>query len=179
MKLHEWLTINFTLPKEPSRVRVSIWRKLKRFGSVNIGQSLWVLPPLDEHYALFEEISKEVVENHGEAYIMKTTFIQNENAKTIIEHFNAVRDEEYKEFLDKCDSFFKEINMETEKENFSYTEIEENEQELDKLNVWLEKILARDFFSAPLKKQCIATLSKCKQVMEDFSNKVYELNGAM
>lgn len=179
MEQQEWLIINFTLPKEPSRVRVSVWRKLKRFGAVNIGQSLWVLPPADEHYVLFEEISKEVNDNSGEAYIMKTTFIQNKNAKTILEHFNAARDEEYKEFLTKCDDFFKEINQETEKNNFSYTEIEENEHELDKLNVWLEKILARDFFEAPLKEQSVETLSKCKQLMDDFSNKVYELNGAM
>ena len=26
----EWLTINYTLPKEPSRTRVSVWRRLKK-----------------------------------------------------------------------------------------------------------------------------------------------------
>ena len=30
MEHQEWLTINYSLPKEPSRVRVSVWRKLKK-----------------------------------------------------------------------------------------------------------------------------------------------------
>ena len=45
MKSIEWLMLNFTLPKEPSRVRVSTWRKLKKSGSVNIGQSTHEVSP--------------------------------------------------------------------------------------------------------------------------------------
>jgi DNA-binding transcriptional regulator PaaX len=105
----EWLAINFTMPKEPSRVRVSVWRKLKRAGAVSIGQSIWVLPTANEHLTTFQEIAEDVKENNGQVFIMKTRFIQDQNEKSITEFFNAARNEEYKEFLDKCEDFNKEI----------------------------------------------------------------------
>jgi len=172
----EWLMLNFTLPKEPSRVRVSAWRKLKKSGSVNIGQSMWILPLSDEHISVFAEISKDILQNNGEAYILKAVFISTGNNEDITETFNKARDEEYKEFLEKCDDFFREIEKETERENFTFAEIEENESEYEKLITWLSKIIARDFFVASLKALSDEALIKCKKVLADYSDKVYELN---
>ncbi|MEL7565756.1 MAG: Chromate resistance protein ChrB, partial [Dehalobacterium sp.] len=62
MNHKEWLMLNFTLPKEPSRVRVSVWRKLKKCGAVSIG-SMWVLPVSDYHISIFNEISNEITQN--------------------------------------------------------------------------------------------------------------------
>jgi len=172
----EWLMINFTLPKEPSRVRVSAWRKLKKSGSVNIGQSMWVLPLSDEHIKVFTEISDDILQNNGEAYILKSTFISTGNTKNITEIFNKARDEEYKEFLGKCEDFYREIEKESERENFTFAEIEENESEYEKLEVWLKKINGRDFFTAPLKTPSDENLEKCKELLTDYSEKVYKLN---
>lgn len=176
MESIEWLMLNFTLPKEPSRVRVSAWRKLKKAGSVNIGQSMWVLPMSEEHMAVFTEISEDILQNNGEAYILRANFINTGNAEDINGFFNAARDEEYKEFLGRCEDFFREIEKETEKENFYFTEVEENEEEYEKLDAWLKKIAARDFFYAPLKQPSIEALEKCKKLWEAFSDKVYKLN---
>lgn len=140
----EWLILNFTLPKGPSRVRVSAWRKLKKSGSVNIGQSMWVLPLSDEHISVFTEISGDILQNNGEAYILKAGFISTGNTDDITSIFNRARDEEYKEFLGKCEDFFREIEKETEKRNFTFAEIEENESEHDKLEEWLRKITMRE-----------------------------------
>lgn len=176
MKQTEWLMLNFTLPKEPSRIRVSVWRKLKKIGSVNIGQSMWILPISDEHISVFTEISGDILQNHGEAYILKAEFINTGNSKDITEFFNSSRDEEYKEFLGKCEDFFREIEKESEKENYNFAEIEENEEEYEKLDVWLKKIMVRDFFDAPLKNTSIDSLKKCKELFDEFCEKVYELN---
>jgi len=172
----EWLMLNFTLPKEPSRVRVSAWRKLKKSGSVNIGQSMWILPLSDAHIDIFNEISNNILQNNGEAYILKAAFISTGNSEDITDIFNKTRDDEYKEFLGKCEDFFREIEKETEKENFTFAEIEENEEEYSKLEEWLKKITARDFFSASLKEASTGALEKCKKLLDDYSNKVYELN---
>jgi oligoendopeptidase F len=175
----EWLCINFTMPKEPSRVRVSVWRKLKRCGSVNIGQSIWVLPFNDEHFNIFKEIAKEVKENYGQAFIMKTDFIQDQNDKPIIDYFNNARNEEYKEFLDKCQDFHNEIEKEVGRSNFSFAEIEENEHELGKLNTWLEIIVKRDFFDTSLLEQSQIALLECKVLLENYCNKVYEKDSSI
>lgn len=172
----EWLMLNFSLPKEPSRVRVSVWRKLKKYGSVSIGQSMWLLPASDEHLAVFNEISREIIQNSGNAYIVKADFITAVDSSDIVGLFNKARDEEYEEFLDKCEDFFHEIEKETAKQNFTFGELEENEEEYNKLAEWLKKIIARDFFNAPQRNVSEQNLEKCKLLLEEFSDKVYQSN---
>ena len=59
MEQKEWIVINYTVPREPSRMRVSLWRKLKKMGAVNIQQSMWILPLTDENFDLLKEIKNE------------------------------------------------------------------------------------------------------------------------
>jgi len=172
----EWLILNFTLPKEQSSVRVSVWRKLKKCGSVSIGQSMWALPISEEHLETFNEISKEIIEKDGSAYIANADFINTGSNEDIVNLFNKARDEEYQEFLEKCDDYFYEIEKETEIKNFTFIELEENEDEYNKLVEWLKKITLRDFFVAPLKEQAVERLQKCKQLLDGFSNRVYKAN---
>lgn len=172
----EWLILNFTLPKEQSSVRVSVWRKLKKCGSVSIGQSMWALPISKDHLETFNEISKEIIENSGIAYIANANFINAGGSEDIVNLFNKARDEEYKEFLEKCEDFYREIEKETKRKNFTFVELEENEDEYNKLMEWLNKIIYRDFFNAPLKKQSEEKLSECKQLLNAFSEAIYAKN---
>jgi len=172
----KWLMLNFTLPKEPSRIRVSIWRKLKKSGSVSVGQSMWLLPVSERNLSIFKEIAKKITQNKGHAYVGEVNFVDEESSEDMVNLFHQARDSEYKEFLEKCQDFFREIEKETAKENFSYAELEENEEEYNKLVEWLHKIALRDFFNAPLKNQAEQKLEECKKILDEFSNKVYQSN---
>ena len=173
MEQNEWIVINYSLPREPSRIRVSMWRKLKKIGAVNIQQSMWILPQTDENYDLLNQIKDDVSQNNGEAFVMKSSVDEN-SKRIIIDRFNAARDEEYKEVLEQCDEYFKEIDKETARENFTFAEIEENEEEFNKLKKWYEKIVARDFFEASLREKTKVILSQCEDVLEKFCDKVYD-----
>lgn len=175
MDQNEWIAISYTLPREPSRTRVSIWRKLKKMGAVSIQQSMWILPFSDTNCSLLNEVKKEVHQNGGEAIVITFCAVE-EDRKTIIEKFNAARDEEYGELLEQCDDFFKEIDKEIARKNFTFAEIEENEEELRKLEQWYEKIAARDILRSPLQEKAKSTLVKCSAVFDDFCDKVYEYN---
>lgn len=174
MEQQAWLMLSFTLPKEPSRARVSVWRKLKKTGAVNLGQSVWILPQSDRHLAVLTEIYQEIVSNHGDSYILEASIVHT--AQNIITVFHKASDEEYKEFLGKCKDFFREIEKESAIENFSFAEIEENETEYRKLDGWLTKILARDFFGAPLQTSSVEALADCRRLLTEYSEKVYRLN---
>ena len=150
--------------------------KIKKCGSVSIGQSMWALPISEEHLETFNEISKEIIEKDGSAYIANADFINTGSNEDIVNLFNKARDEEYQEFLEKCDDYFYEIEKETERKNFTFIELEENEDEYNKLVEWLKKITLRDFFVAPLKEQAVERLQKCKQLLDGFSNRVYKAN---
>lgn len=175
MDQNKWIAINYTLPREPSRARVSIWRKLKKIGAVSIQQSMWILSSNAESRTLLNEIKNEVSQNGGEAFVMSLS-VDEDGEERIIRKFTAARDEEYGELLEQCEEFFKEIDREIARENFSFAEIEENEEELNKLRQWYEKICARDSFGAPLREKAKLTLSKCAQALDGFCDRVYEFN---
>jgi hypothetical protein len=176
MKNQEWLTINFTLPKEPSRVRVSVWRKLKKSGAAVVGQSVWVLP-VDEKYLYFMRgIADEIVQNGGEAYVMRAVLVDGNDPDAITKVFCRERDEEYQEFLGKCEDFFYELEKETKKENFTFAELEENEEEYQNLTAWYQKIADRDFFGASLRQLSEQELERCKERLEAFSQEIYKRN---
>jgi hypothetical protein len=134
---------------------------------------MWILPISEEHLAFFTELSTEITQNKGTAFLLSATFLPQVNAVDAIELFNQARGEEYKEFLEKCTDFFKEIEKETKVENFSFGELEENEEEYTKLAEWLQKISQRDFFSSHLKDKAEQKLRDCFHLLEEFSTKIY------
>lgn len=172
----EWLILNYMLPKEKSSVRVSVWRKLKKCGSVSIGQSMWVLPISEQHSLKFHEIAKEIKEHDGIVFIAEANFCNEGNSEDIIHLLNKARDDEYQEFLDNCEDYFQEIDRETKKNNFTFAELEENEDEYQHLSQWLTKIKQRDFFDAPLKKHAEEAFDKCTHLFDEFSSKIYKAN---
>lgn len=174
MGRNDWAVIHYTLPREPSRARVSLWRKLKKTGAVSLQQSTWILPYSDRHLARLHELKTEIFKNGGEAVVM-TSSVDDDGKKLILSRFNEARDEEYTELQEQCEDFLKEIDKETVKENFSFAEVEENEAELSKLQEWFAKIGARDFFGASLAQKSQQMLSGCEAALEAFCSRVYEL----
>jgi hypothetical protein len=175
MEQHEWVAISYTLPREPSRARVSVWRKLKKIGAVSIQQSMWVLAAGGKNSDLLNEIKNEVSQNGGEAFVMAFS-ADEDGKKTIVGKLNAARDEEYGELLEQCGDFFKEIDRETARENFSFAEIEENEEELNKLRQWYEIIAERDTFGSPLQEKAKSMLAECAELLDGFCDRVYEFS---
>jgi uncharacterized protein YdbL (DUF1318 family) len=174
METIKWLIMNYTLPKEPSRARVSVWRKLKKSGAVNVQQSMWILPDTAANFEALNTIKDEVVSCCGEAYVMHAT-ADEQSGGVFVEKMNVARNEEYKELLEQCADFLKEIEKETARKNFSFAEVEENEEDLIKLQNWFGLISSRDVFCAPLREDSASMLKECVAALDDFCDKVYEV----
>lgn len=172
----EWLTINYTLPREPSRVRVSVWRKLKKSGAVLLGQSVWVLPANKRSEAFVREISEEILQNGGDAYTMRMTPQDEGTSERILAAFQQARNEEYEELLEQCGDLLHELEKESGREKFTFAELEENEDELQKLTAWYRKIAERDFHGASLRPSAEERLGQCRERLEAFSAEVYRRN---
>lgn len=172
----KWLVINYNLPTEPSRLRVSTWRSLKKLGAISIQQSMWVLPNNDDNLSALQSISQEIESNNGEALLMQCVFLNQQHEHKVISYFNNLRDEEYKEFVEKCEDYFKELEKEIAIEKYTFAELEEEEEELDKLITWHAKINARDIFHSPESECAKEKLAQVKKAFENYSEEVYKIN---
>lgn len=62
-----WLFFFFNLPGTRASEHVKVWRRLKKFGAIQLKVSTYVLPDEPIHYERFQWLAKEIVDVGGEA----------------------------------------------------------------------------------------------------------------
>ena len=87
--------------------------------------------------------------------------------------FQAARNDEYEEIVDRCEDFLHQVQKEYTDNHFTYAELEENEVDLVKLRNWFAKIVERDVFGASGRATCEQFLDKCEQSFEAYAARVY------
>ncbi|MBM4294386.1 MAG: chromate resistance protein ChrB [Deltaproteobacteria bacterium] len=168
-----WLFFSYSLPAEPSKARVYVWRQLRKLGAVNY-QSVWAIPHSAERLNELKKLIEDIEKYQGASLLIAGNILLKGQEEGIIKAFVDSRNEEYREIIDKCEAFFKEIEYEISRQNFIFAEVEENEEELDKLKQWLKKVEKRDILKPPLRKTAIDKVKMCEKIFEDFARRVYE-----
>ena len=92
----------------------------------------------------------------------------------MVARFRADRDQQYREFLGRCDDFEAEIAKEISIEKFTYAELEEEDTDLKTLQGWLEKIRKLDFYDAPLAAEATARLRDCEDLLDSYAQRVFD-----
>lgn len=171
-----WTTIIYQIPRDMHKNRMAVWRKLKSIASLNVLQSIWILPESEAAEKEFRALEQQINQDGGKSIFCVTVIEDEKQNQKLIDCFNSERDLDYYELIDKCNDFEHEMKHETEKENFTYAELEENEHEVEKLHIWLDKIIQKDYFHCPRQSDAIQHLKKCEALLNQFGNTVYEKN---
>jgi hypothetical protein len=87
--------------------------------------------------------------------------------------FQAARDDEYEEIVDRCDDFQAQVQKEYTASHFTYAELEENEVDLVKLRNWFARIAERDVFGAAGRGQAEEALAACEKTLEEYAARVF------
>lgn len=168
----KWLFFSYSLPTEPSKARVYIWRQVKKLGAVNY-QSSWVLPYSQDHIAELKKLVADITEYKGESLLIEGKTLDKNQEELIAKVFRESRDEEYRELIDKCEDYFKELAYEIERKNFIFAEVEENDEELEKLKQWLKKIEKRVVEGVTLRKTALEKIKECEKRFDEFAKIVF------
>ncbi|MBB4683175.1 Chromate resistance protein ChrB [Amycolatopsis jiangsuensis] len=166
-----WLLLVYRVPREPTRLRASVWRKLKSTGAVYLQNSVAVLPASSAHERALRSLRKHVEELGGSAQLMRCDVLAG--ASDVVATYNSARDEEYEEIIDRCRGFLAEIEKETAAGKFTYAELEENDEDLAKLRGWSDKVRLRDSLGAARRTVAKEALQDCVAALDVFATKVY------
>lgn len=164
-----WILITYSVPDEPSRIRVAVWRAIKSLGAITIQRSVYAMPDSESNRKKIEELTKKTEAGY------KIFFAQAANEELngeIIERGRKEREEEYGEIIEKCSDFLKDINHEISRKNFTYEELEENEADYSKFIRWLQEAEERDWLDLPIKREVISRIEECRKILDDFSLEV-------
>lgn len=174
MASQEWLLLVYKVPPEPARKRIAVWRKLKGLGAVYVQGGVCVLPRTDDHLRRLKMLENEIAETAGESLLLTTTGLDQKQEEKIVARFNAERDDEYKELLEKCAAFEAEVAEETRVRHFTYAELGENDEEVKKFRSWLAKIRKLDFYNAPRGQQAVDKIAACEAILDAYAQRVFD-----
>jgi hypothetical protein len=166
-----WLLLVYRIPAEPTRLRATVWRRLKSLGAVYLQNSAAALPARDGAERALRKLRREILEMDGSAVLLSCSAVVG--GQDVVALFEAARDSEYEEILDKCVDFHAGLEKEYAANHFTYGELEENEVELVKLRNWYEKVRARDVYGAPKRAETAQALDACGEALELYAARVY------
>jgi hypothetical protein len=134
-----------------------------------------MLPADETHQTLLSDLAKTVQAQGGSASLFEATAVADD--KEMIARFVIDRQREYREFATRAQGLLDEVAKEIAAEKFTFAELEEVEDDLKKLEVWIGKIAARDFFAGNALTIAQEQLGACDHAVKNFAAKVYAEEG--
>src|SRR5215211_6307816 len=136
-----WLILIYRLPREPSRHRVSVWRKLKTLGALYLQDGVAALPEDAVTREQLEWLQLRVREAGGEASLWEAQPNTLAEGKELIETFRWSREEAYRAIIAEAERVQHKAEMGGGKALGD---------ELSKLEKEFRAERRRDYFRSPL-----------------------------
>jgi DNA-binding transcriptional regulator PaaX len=170
-----WLMLIYRVPSESSRARVAVWRDVKRLGGLYAQQAVCVLPDRPDLREALDRLRSRIDDLGGSSIFLTLRDVEEEARVKFVDGFRGNSAKEYAEIIEECETkFVKEIEFERFRENYTFEEAEEIRQDFEKLNRWIERVEARDWFGADGREEAHKKIAACEALLEEFEADVYE-----
>jgi len=139
-----WLLLVFSLARKGASLRVTVWRKLQRYGALPLGNSGYFLPNTAENRERFEWLATAVRTEGGEASVLEVQSVDNCSFPQMKQRFSEARAADYRELL-------KDLRKSPTSSNLS--------SRITRLRQRFQDIVSIDFFGNPLRAQVESALN--------------------
>ena len=154
-----WLILIFHLPREPSRHRVAVWRKLKTLGALYLQDGAAALPEDAVTREQLEWIQLRIKEAGGEATLWEAVPNTVSENKTLVEAFRADREEAYRELIGAAERLRRKAALRADGAPLL--------EELEKIEREFRAERCRDYFGSPLRSTAETALRETRQVLRE------------
>jgi hypothetical protein len=151
-----WLILVYQLPREPSRHRVAVWRKLKTLGALYLQDGAVALPEDAVTREQLEWLQLRVREAGGEATLWEAQPATLAEEKALVKAFRSSREEAYANILSEAERVRRKAEM------GGGTALGE---ELGKLEREFRAERRRDYFRSPLRKEADSALKAARKAV--------------
>jgi hypothetical protein len=165
-----FLLVSASTAGAPPATRVRAWRKLRSLGALYLQQSVCLLPAREPVRRQVQRLLASVRADGGAARSLTVTVDDAAEHAGLVAEFNAERDAEYAEVVERAPQLLAELEKETARGRATYAEVEESEADLDRFEKWLAKIAARDYFAASGAPAARQAVEQCRAALAAFED---------
>jgi hypothetical protein len=148
--------------------RVHAWRKLRSLGALYLQSSVALLPDRTETRRVMARLLERLRRSGGEGQALPIAITEPAAKQALIVRFRAERSDEYQEIVSRVPAFLEEIAHERRRARASYAEVEESQADLERLQKWLTRVQARDYFDAPGRAEAEHEVERCASELAVF-----------
>ncbi len=167
-----WLIFFYSVPAKPVSSRMKVWRKLMKYGAVQLKGAVYILPFSEEHFEFLQWLAAEVTEMKGESGLVKVEHIETMNASDIRALFDAQRVRDYDSLERQADELEMKINSIRKGGRTKNTE--GLSEQIGKLMRVFDDIRKVDFFKSGAGRRLQKRLESLKADAEKFTKTVKE-----
>ncbi len=140
-----WLLCSYRLPREPTRLRLAVWRRLKRVRAVMLHDGLWVLPNDAKTREDFEWLAEEIEERGGSVMLWEARSLPGSQDSAVVLKFRAEAEERYASIAQAA----RKLAAAGKRRGSAARSVEKVMQGLRGLEQTLRLERRRDYFRAP------------------------------
>jgi len=129
------------LARKGASLRVTVWRKLQRYGALPLGNSGYLLPNSPENHERFEWLATTIRSEHGEASVVAVQSIDNFSGPKLARKFSDARARDYRMLLDEL---HKTATAVAEKRSAA---------RITRFRQRFQEVVSIDFFGSPLREK--------------------------
>ena len=158
MERPRWVLLVYRLPREPSRHRVAVWRKLRDLGALYLQDGVAALPEDAVTREQLEWLQLRVREAGGEATLWEAKPGTIAEEVELVEAFRSSREEAYKAIIARAQRLRRKAQM-----GGGQTLLEQ----LGKLEREFRAERRRDYFRSPLRGEAAGALKAAREALRD------------
>jgi hypothetical protein len=161
MERPRWVLLVYRLPREPSRHRVAVWRKLRDLGALYLQDGVAALPEDAVTREQLEWLQLRVREAGGRATLweaLPNTFAEN---RDLVEAFRAAREEGYREVIDGAERIRRKAALGADRASLL--------EEIAKFEREFRAERRRDYFRSPLRAAAAQALRAARRMLVEAS----------
>jgi hypothetical protein len=130
-----WTILVYRVPPQPTRLRLSIWRKLNAMGVLYIQDGVCLLPNRPDLTENLLYVAQAVEQMEGTCHVFSASALLPDGAETLVTGFRALADQRLAEIGERLNSATEELNNATEKAGLSPAALIRAEAELKRERV--------------------------------------------
>jgi hypothetical protein len=157
MERPHWVLLVYRIPREPSRHRVAVWRKLRNLGALYLQDGVAALPEDAVTREQMEWLQLRVREAGGEATLWEAKPGTLAEEASLVEAFRSSREKTYRDIIARAERLQRKAEM-------GGGALSER---LGKLEREFRAERRRDYFRSPLRLEAAGALKAAREAIRD------------